>query len=261
MIAPLVDTHTHLDNPAFDADREEVISRARAAGVKAFITIGVTAGFQGCENALALSRQYSDVFCSVGVHPHDATTPLDPERLFKYGQGAKVVAIGETGLDFFKDWSPRDSQYEWFRLHIQVAKSLKKPLVIHSRNAGLECLQVLVEEGADDCGGVFHCYAEDEVFAKRLVDINFKISLPGVITFKKATALREAVRAIPIEQIMLETDAPYLAPEPLRGKRCESSLMPHTAQTLATLKGLTLQEVALITTQNAIRFFNLPIRL
>lgn len=259
MNTPLIDTHTHLDNAAFDADREEVISRARAAGIKAFVTIGVTAGFQGSENALALAAKYPDVFCSVGVHPHDATTPLDPERLFKYGQGPKVVAVGETGLDFFKEWSPREAQYEWFRAHIQVAKRLKKPLVIHSRSAGPECLQVLIEEDARAVGGVFHCYGEDAAFANRLAEINFKVSLPGVITFKKATALREAVKAIPLEQIMLETDAPYLAPEPFRGKRCESALMVHTAQALAELKGLTFEEVATATTQTAIKFFNLPL--
>jgi TatD DNase family protein len=169
----------------------------------------------------------------------------------------RVVAIGETGLDFFRDRAPRDAQEAWFRGHIELALELKKPIIIHSRDAGKECLQILQEMGASKVGGVFHCFSEDAAFAEKLRDINFLISIPGNVTFKKAEAMRQAVAGTPISQIMVETDAPYLSPEPNRGKRCESAFMVETARCIAKVKGIELEEVAAVTTQNALRLFKL----
>jgi TatD DNase family protein len=165
--------------------------------------------------------------------------------------------LGETGLDFYWDKTDPEIQKYNFRLHIDVAKEMKLPLVIHSRNAAEDCIKILIEAGASEVGGVFHCYSEDASFAQRLMDINFKVSFPGVITFKKADAMRAAARDIPIEQIMIETDCPFLAPQRVRGKRCEPSHVVDVAMTLAEIKGLSLEQVAEVTTENARKFFRL----
>jgi len=254
----LVDTHTHLDSPEFADDQAEVIQRAVAAGVTKLVTIGASDGFDSAERAIALAEKYEYIWASVGIHPHDAPTPTDRERLMQLGGHPKVVAIGETGLDFFRDWSPKDLQEKWFRLQIEIARELKKPIIIHSRDAGPECLEILKAEQAADVGGVFHCFAENAEFALKLAEINFLVSFPGTLTFKKADSVRAAAIKIPIEQIMLETDAPYMSPSPLRGKRCESSYMIHTAAVLADIKNLSLEEVAKVTTQTACEFYRIP---
>ncbi len=172
-------------------------------------------------------------------------------------QNKRVRAIGETGLDFYRDWSPKKDQERWFRLQIEIAHERKLPLIIHSREAGKECLEILKEMEAEKIGGVFHCYGEDAHFAEKLRAMNFLISFPGIITFPKATNVHEAARDIPLEQIMVETDAPYLAPVPYRGKRCESAYVRHTAERLAEIKKVTFEEVARITTENALRFYGI----
>jgi TatD DNase family protein len=253
----LFDTHTHLTDTAFDADREEVISRALTNGVTRMVTIGIGPEAKGAYEAVALAEKYDCIWASIGIHPHDATSDIkfldDLKQLSKH---AKVVAIGETGLDFYRDWSPVELQEKWFRLQIELALDIKKPLIIHSREAGEQCFNILKEMKASDVGGVFHCFSETTEFANRLADINFIISIPGTVTFKKAENVKAVVKDIPIERIMLETDAPYIAPVPFRGKRCESAFMLETAKVVADIKGVSLEEVAMITTNTAKNFFN-----
>lgn len=251
----LIDTHCHLDMPEFDADREACIHRAVAAGVTRMITIGTRGGLEGARAAIELAERYPMVWATVGVHPHRAAESIDPAELERVARHPKVVAIGETGLDFFRDWAPKDKQHEAFIMQIEVAKRVQKPLVIHSRDAGQDVLRVLVEHGAKDVGGVFHCFSEDVAFASKLGEIGFKISFPGQLTFKKAEQVRSVCEQLPLEQIMVETDAPFLAPEPHRGKRCEPSFVVETARRLATIKGVSLEELAHVTTSNALSLF------
>jgi len=253
----LFDTHTHLDAEDFNPDQSDVIKRAQEAGVSRFVTIGAGDGFASAERALALAKKYDFIWASAGIHPHNAREELNIDLLRKLASDPRVVAIGETGLDFYRDWAPVDLQYHWFRAQIELAKELKKPLIIHSRDAGKACLETLIELQAQEVGGVFHCYSEDIEFAKKLLDINFLISVPGSVTFKKADKLREVVKALPVTQLMLETDAPYLAPEPHRGKRCESSMMLETAKVVARVREMELPELAAQTTNNALKFFKI----
>ena len=257
MPTELVDTHTHLDATDFDSDREEVINRALEAGVTRIVTIGAGYGVQSAHNALELANKYPFIWASVGIHPHDAKTDHNPDIIRELAANPRAVAIGETGLDFFRDFAPVELQEKWFRTQIEIAIEFKKPLIIHSREAGEACFKILNEMNAKAVGGVFHCYAEDSDFAKRLASINFMISVPGSITFKKNDKFREIVKAIPLEQIMVETDAPYLAPEPFRGKRCEAMHVLTTAKKIAEVKGIELEEVARITTANALKFFSI----
>jgi TatD DNase family protein len=256
MALEIIDTHCHLDHEPFDTDRQECIDRALNAGVTRIITIGTGNGLAGAYRAIALAEQHTMVWASVGVHPHCAGREFSIEELERLAQHPRVIAIGEVGLDFFRDWSPIDKQYEIFRLQIELAKRVRKPLIIHSRNAGAECLSTLREHNAHEVGGVVHCFSEDASFATHLREINFLVSFPGQLTFKKAEAIREICKEIPIEQIMVETDAPFLAPEPHRGQRCEPAFVVETAKKLASIKGLSLEKVAEITTSNALKLFS-----
>lgn len=253
----LFDTHVHLDAEAFEADLDAVMERAKSSQVTRFVSIGAGYGLRSMESVLKISERYPAVWCSVGLHPHDANEKLDVIHLTDLARHERVVAIGETGLDFFKEYAPRAQQEEAFRAQIAVACEVGKPLVIHSRNAGEECYRMLVEEGAAQARGVFHCYSENSAFAARLRDIGFMVSIPGSVTFKKNQSFRDTVRQLPIEQIMLETDGPYLAPEPYRGKRCESAFMLETARVVAGELGVPLEELARQTTENALRFFRI----
>ncbi len=251
----VTDSHTHLDSKEFDVDRAEVIARAQAAGVTRLLTIGASDGLESAARAIALAEQHPFIWATVGLHPHDAGQEFDRTRLLDLARHPRVVAIGETGLDFFRDWAPVDKQYEAFKVQIAIAHEVQKPLVIHSRNAGAECLRILTEGKAGLVGGVFHCFAEDADFAAQLRELNFLVSFPGPLTFKKADATREICRAIPLDQILVETDAPFMAPEPHRGKRCEPAFVVETIKALAAVKGLTIEEVAIATTANALRLF------
>jgi len=253
----LVDSHAHLDAADFDPDREQVIDRAKECGVKTIVNIGATDGFKGAIRSIELSRVHSVIYPTVGIHPHDATLELDLDRLRQLALEPEVVAIGETGLDFYRDWSPKDSQYEWFEAQIELAKELDKPLVIHSRSAAEECLDLLQKKGADQVGGVFHCYDQDSKFAERLFELNFIVSVTGVVTFPKAENIHRMVKDVPLERMMVETDAPYLAPVPYRGKRCESAQVVETAKAIAEIKGISFEKVAQVTTENARRFYGI----
>lgn len=255
MTPQLVDSHCHLDMESFDEDREQCIERALSGGVTRLITIGTGGGLAGAHKAIALAEKYPMVWATVGIHPHSANEQYDPAELERLAQHPRVVAIGETGLDFYRDWAPVDKQHDAFKLQIQIARRVKKPLVIHSRNAGSECFTTLRDHHASDIGGVFHCFAEDANFAQKLREIGFRVSFPGLLTFKKAEEVRAICKEIPIEQILIETDSPFLAPEPHRGKRCEPAFVVETAKKLAEIKGLSLEEVGAITTENALQLF------
>jgi len=258
MTIELIDSHTHLSAPDFDADRDAVVQRAKENGVTTLITIGAGYGAESAKKSVEIAEEYLSVFATVGIHPHDSKCDFAIfEQIKELSVNPHVVAIGETGLDFYRDWAPVDLQEKWFRAQIQLAKEVKKPLIIHSREAAARCFEILSETSAADVGGVFHCFSEDTEFAQKLESINFIISVPGSVTFKKADKLREVVKNIPLERIMLETDAPYLAPEPNRGKRCESSFLLETAKFVAGVKNVSLEEVASKTTATAKKFFGL----
>lgn len=252
----LVDTHCHLT--VFE--RQEllgVFERATEAGVGRMICVGATDGVRGAEGSCLLAEEFERVWATVGIHPHDAGSYQDLSLVAPLFLNPKVVAVGETGLDFFRDWAPREAQFELFRASIQMAHQLRKPLVIHCRDAEEDTLRVLREEGGDRLGGVFHCFSGDTEFAKHVLDLNFHLSFTGNVTFKKAEALREVIRFAPLDRMMVETDTPYMAPEPFRGKPSEPKHVRQVAGILASIKAIPLEEVARITTENAERLFGI----
>jgi TatD DNase family protein len=253
----LIDTHAHLQSDEFDDDREHVLQRARDAGIKKIIIIGSSRGWDSAYQAIELVAKHDFLWAAVGIHPNSADTPFDGQKLRSLAASSKVVAIGESGLDYFRHPETADLQKKWLREHIAVAKEVHKPIIIHSRDAGEDCLEILQNESAAEAGGVFHCFAENAEFAKKLAAINFMVSFPGIATFKTAQSLRDTIKSIPLEQILLETDSPYLAPVPYRGKRCESAFMVETAKVIAQVKDVSLEELAAITCANAERLFRL----
>ena len=257
MTAKLFDTHIHLSAPDYDQDLEEVLRRARERQVYRIITIGAGYGLAGRNKTLDLIEGHPDLFGAIGIHPNEAHQEFSEQELELAARHPKVVGIGETGLDYHWDDCPPEQQRLVFIQHIQLAQKLKKPLIIHCRKAAADCLAVLQDYGAAEVGGVFHCFSEDADFASQLRKINFLISLTGTLTYKNNQPLRDAVCNIPIEQIMLETDGPYLAPQANRGKRNESSFMLEIAELLAQLKGMTVEAVANATTRNALRLFKM----
>lgn len=258
----LIDTHVHLDAEPFADDREAVIERAIENGVTRMITIGSGYGVESSARAIAIAEQHpTAIWCTVGVHPLDASIPLTDDALALLEERARhprVVAIGEAGIDLHWNKDPLPIQEAWFINQIALARRVKKPLIIHSREAGARCIELIREHRGDEVGGVFHCFAEDASFAAQLRELNFLVSFTGVLTFKKAEATRAVAAQIPLSQLMVETDGPYMAPEPHRGKRCEPAFTRFTAQSLAATHGVTLEEVAAITTRNAEKLFSLP---
>ena len=251
------DTHCHLDSEHNPDGATALLDRARAAGVSAFLCVGV-GGLAQAEQALALAGQHADVFASAGVHPHDAARDgsLDFSALWPH---PRLLAVGEVGLDYHYDHSPRETQAEVFRRYIGVARSIKKPLIIHTRSAAEDTLQILETEGARDAGGVIHCFSEDRAFAARALDLGFYLSFSGIVTFKTARAIQDVAAWAPADRVLVETDSPYLAPVPLRGKRCEPAFVVHTGKYVAALRGVDEAHFAALTTQNAQRCFRLPL--
>jgi TatD DNase family protein len=248
----LIDTHCHLDSEYFPEGADETIERARSAGVTGFVCIGVGSAAQA-RSAIDIARRRPDVWATLGVHPHDAAAcdaALETE-LRALAVEPRVVAIGEVGLDFHYDHSPRERQAEIFRRFIQWARELKKPLVIHTRSAPDETLRILAEENARDVGGIIHCFSEDKPFAERALDLGFYLSFSGIVTFKRSLPIQEVAAWAPADRILVETDSPYLAPVPLRGKRCEPAYVLHTARHVAELRGISLEQLAQQTSQNA----------
>jgi TatD DNase family protein len=250
----LIDTHCHLDAEYFPEGADETLARARSAGVTGFVCIGV-GSLEQARGAIALAERRADVWATVGVHPHEAAQ-LDAEleaQLARCAEAARVVAIGEIGLDFHYDHSPREQQAAVFRRFIALARQLRKPIIIHTRSAPGETLSILEEERASEVGGVIHCFSEDKAFAQRALDMNFDLSFSGIVTFKRSLDIQEVAAWAPSDRILVETDSPYLAPVPLRGKRCEPAYVLHTARFVADLRKTSLEELAQQTSQNAAR--------
>ncbi|MCC6897839.1 MAG: TatD family hydrolase [Polyangiaceae bacterium] len=252
----LIDTHCHLDAHYFAEGPDAVIERARAAGVGGFVCIGV-GGAAAAEHAVGVAQRRADVVATVGIHPHEAgssSAELFATLTALSGQ-PKVVAIGEIGLDYHYDHSPRDVQRDVFAKMIGFARERRLPIVVHTREAAADTLEILQREGAEDVGGVIHCFSEDRAFAARALDLGFDLSFSGVVTFKNAQSVHDVAAWAPADRILVETDAPYLAPHPLRGKRCEPAYVAHTARAVAMLRGVQPDEIAQLTSENACRRF------
>lgn len=254
----VVDTHCHLDFDSYDQDRPAVLARARAAGVVAFVCIGAGRDLASARGAVALAGRESDVFASVGVHPHDAArmTEADWTELDALARGPRVVAVGETGLDYHYEHSPRPVQIEAFRRFCRLARAVGRPLVCHVRDAHDEAIAILAEEAAG-ASGVIHCYTGGVAEARRYLDLGFFLSFSGILTFKNAQPIRDAAEFAPLDRVLVETDAPYLAPIPHRGKRNEPAFVLHTLDLLATLQGVSFADAAAATTANARLLFGL----
>jgi TatD DNase family protein len=255
----LVDSHCHLDEERFDIDRDAVIARAKAAGVTRMITIGASGSMQANYDAVALSEQDSGIYATVGVHPHDAKSMSDSvlAELAELARRPKVVGIGETGLDYYYDNSPRPRQQEAFRLHVGLARDLGLPIVVHLRDAYDDAADLLREERAQEVGGVIHCFSGDRADARRFLDLGFDISFSGIVTFKTAVELREVAAMVPADRFMIETDAPFLAPVPHRGKRNEPAFVVHTAELIAAVRRQALATVVENATATTVRRFRL----
>jgi TatD DNase family protein len=259
----LVDSHCHIDGEQFDADRDDVVRRANESGVGIMLNVG-TGDPQSDDfsRAVSIAEKYENVYASVGVHPHDAKLYDDTaeEHLVDLiGSSNKVIAWGEIGLDFYYDHSPRDVQSDVFRRQIRKAAELDLPIIIHSRDADDETVEILSEEcsGDDFRGGIMHCFGGTPEMAENLLGLGFLISFAGNVTFKKAENLRHAARAVPLDKLLVETDCPFLTPVPLRGKRNEPAFVEHTARFLADLYSIPFETLAEQTTRNFLSFFKL----
>jgi len=253
----LVDSHCHLDYLAKDGDLDEIVGRARDAGVGRMVTICTK--LSEFDSVLALAERFEDVDCSVGVHPHEAAEEgqEDPDRLIQLAQHPKVVGIGETGLDYYYEHSPREAQRQSFQAHIEAARETDLPLIVHSRDADEDTISILQQEyRSGPYSGVIHCFTAGPALAEAALAMGFYISLAGVVTFKKAEELRQTVAEVPLDRLLVETDAPYLAPVPLRGKRNEPAFVVHTAAYLAELKQVAPDYFAERTTANFFRLFS-----
>ncbi|MCC5804267.1 TatD family hydrolase [Rossellomorea vietnamensis] len=253
----LFDTHVHLNAEQFDEDLEEVLLRAREAGVEKMVVVGFDR--PTINRAMELIVQYDFLYAAIGWHPVDAIDMNDEDLVWieELSQHPKVVAIGEMGLDYHWDKSPKDVQKEVFRKQIQLAKKVKLPIVIHNREATQDIVDILREEGAEEVGGIMHCFSGSPEIAQECVEMNFYISLGGPVTFKNAKKPKDVAREIPLEKLLIETDCPYLAPHPYRGKRNEPAYVKLVAEQIAELKEVSLEEVERITTENAIKLFNI----
>ena len=254
----LIDTHCHLDPQYFPAGPDEALARAREAGIRGFVAIGVGRDLAPARAAVELARRLPErIGAAVGVHPHDALTLDDAmyDELARLASAPEVVAVGEIGLDYHYDHSPRDKQREVFARLVNLARDVRKPIVIHTRSAPADTLDVLAREGASEVGGVIHCFSEDRAFAERALDLGFDISFSGIVTFKSSAAIQDVARWAPLDRILVETDSPYLAPVPLRGKPCEPAYVVHTARRVAELRDMPFEALCEATSTNAERRF------
>jgi TatD DNase family protein len=253
----LVDSHCHLDFPDFSAELDQIIARARSAGVGRLVTISTRVRRHA--QVLAIAEKFPEVFCSVGTHPHyaDEELDVDAQALVALSKHPKIVAIGEAGLDYFRNNSPRDAQATGFRQHIAAARTTGLPLVIHSRDCDADMAQILREEsGKGAFPAVLHCFTGGRDLAFSAIDLGHYVSFTGILTFKNSDALREVAAALPADRIMVETDAPYLAPLPYRGKRNEPAYVLETAKVLSDVRGVSVEEMTRQTTENFFRLFS-----
>lgn len=259
-----IDSHCHIDSLEFDSDRDEVITRAKDSDVEMMLVIGTgeATNFENFTRVVELAEKNENVFAAIGVHPHDAKT-FDDEaerRLIELTKSSeKVIAWGEIGLDFFYEHSEREIQKKVFRRQIRIARELDLPIVIHSRDADSETVEILTDECADKNfrGGIMHCFGGTPEMAKTLMNLGFFISFAGNVTFKKAEILRASAKIVPLDKLLIETDAPYLAPVPFRGKRNEPAFVVETAKFLADFYNVSLQDLASATTANFLQLFRL----
>ena len=251
----LIDTHAHLDFSDFDRNLEKVINKAKENGVKYIINIGTD--FASSRKSLELTQNYNNVFATAGVHPHQAKI-VDQQGLKvlkDLAKADKVIGIGETGLDFHYDYSPRDKQIEVFEQLIKLSKSINLPLIIHSREAEDKTLDILTTNRVSK--GVFHCFTGDLKLAEKILNLGLYVSINGILTFKNAKTIQNSVKEIPLEKILIETDSPYLTPEPHRGHRNEPAYVKYVVQKIADIKKISFEKVAEITTKNARAVFNI----
>lgn len=251
------DTHAHVDSPQFQGDQAGVIERACKAGVTRFVNIGCD--HDSALRTIRLVEAYEGVYGTVGLHPHDAKSMTDEliEDLRHWAAHPKIVAIGEIGLDFHYEYSPREVQRQAFRRQIRLAKELAMPVAIHDREAHRECLDIVTEEGGWANGGIFHCYSGSAEMAAEIVKNGFYISFSGVVTFPNAEKVRKAAAAVPLDRLLIETDCPYLSPQAYRGKRNEPSYVAETGKALADLRGISYEAMAAITWENACRVYRI----
>ncbi len=253
----LIDSHAHIQAAEFVQDLDVVIQRAQQAGVEKIIVVGGAGDLSSNDAGLELANSFPGLFATVGMHPHDAKEVNEEafRRLEALTESPKVVAVGETGLDFYYDHSPRQLQIDLFRRFIQMARQSRLPLVVHVRDAYREAAEIIQREGAGDLRGVIHCFTGDYDAAREFLDLGFYLSFTGIITFKNAEALRGVVRKLPLDRILIETDSPYLAPVPHRGERNEPAFVRLVAENVAQVKGLPVEQVAQATTNNTQELF------
>lgn len=257
-----VDSHAHIDGPEFDADRDEVIARAHAAGVTTILNVGTGDPHAGVfERAIEVGRRHASVYTAIGTHPHDARLYDDAAEFSTkelIAAGERVVAWGEIGLDFHYDNSPRDVQIEVFRRQLRAARECDVPVIIHTREAERETIEILQSEyEGSSRKGVFHCFSGSRDLAMRAVELGFMISFSGIVTFRKAEDLRETAKEVPLDRLLVETDCPFLAPVPYRGKRNEPAYVVEVARCIAELRGVEVEEIAKVTSENFKRFLNI----
>jgi TatD DNase family protein len=256
--AMLFDSHAHVDGAEFDADRAEVLARARAAGVSRIVVIGAVGDPGSAERAVALAETDPEIWATVATHPHDVAqmTPAWWDVHERLAHHPRVVAIGETGLDYYYDHSPREVQKAAFARFIELARTAGKPVVCHIRDAHSDARAILAAGGVTDC--VIHCFTGTPEDARAYAELGYYVSFSGIVTYKTAQPLRDAVPLVPRERLLIETDCPYLAPVPRRGKRNEPAFLTHTAQVVADCSGMSFDELAATTSENAARVFRLP---
>jgi TatD DNase family protein len=251
----LIDSHAHLEMREFESDRSDVIGRAKSAGVDFIVTVGTNVELS--RKAVKLAGQHENIYATIGVHPHDvgkiSNTTYD--ELKKLAGDKKVVAYGEIGLDYFRNIAPQALQIEKFGEQLQLAKELNLPVVIHARQAQAQSLEMIKSSGIHS--GVFHCFSGDYEMARQCLDWGFYLSVPGVVTFNKSKTMQEVVKKVPLASLLLETDCPYLTPDPFRGKRNEPAYIVYTAKKVAEIKGLSWEEVATVTAQNTLDLFRI----
>jgi TatD DNase family protein len=262
-----IDSHAHLDGPRFDSDREQVIARAREAGIANILAVGTGDGPGTLNCAVKLAAQYECLYATVGVHPHEAKLATDADfgQLEKLAHTPRVIAWGEIGLDYYYDHSPRETQKEVFIRQMELAKTAKLPIIIHCRpseggdNAWQDCLHLIEKHWRPSgLGGIMHCFTGTWPHAKRALDMGFMISFAGNVTFPKAEQIRESAKQVPLDRMLIETDSPFLAPVPHRGKRNEPAFVKEVARQIGELRGFATEEIGRQTSQNFYRFFSLP---
>jgi len=261
-----VDSHAHLEGERFDADRDQMLARARESGVETILAIGIGTGPGSLDCAIQLAARHDFVYATIGIHPHEAKLASDSDflELEQLAKRPKVIAWGEIGLDYYHDHSPREVQEQVFLKQLDLARAAKLPVIIHCRpsegseNAWEDCLNLIGKHwSSTGWGGILHCFAGKSAYAKRALDMGFMISFAGNITFPKAQQIRDAAREVPLDRILIETDSPFLAPVPHRGKRNEPAFVIQVARQLGEIRGVSTEEIGLQTTKNFYRFFGL----